>query len=1198
MVETNKHRYKNWIGMIIDKKYRLISPLGEGGMAMVFLAERLHLRDMVAIKVLRSLGDEDVMRRFQIEAAAAAKVKHANVVIIYDFGYIDDITVYIVMELLEGPGLDVEMYRVGRFSVERTLEILKPVCSAIGAAHSVGLLHRDIKPSNIIIHRNRHESTEVVKVVDFGIAKFFESTDLMVKTTEGIVLGTAEYMSPEQCQGLPLDAQTDVYSLAVVCYQMLSGKLPFDASVTSEYLIKHVREKPLPLRSRAGDLPIELEQVMAQSLDKNPDNRPLGALEFYRRLEEAAQAVIVRKTPVPIKTPVPAKTPVPINTPNGESIIKKDTPIYNALAVVDDPSKPKFNAFVGRAQELSLMQDAWREVNSGLGCAALLLGEPGIGKTHFLTHFCQDIEQTGAFVFQGRFYRTPGVSSFHIIIADLKKFFVRLQANTQQLEEMFGGRAETIMSQFNSIWQTGRLIEQLNNSDKETQLKYFNLLAQVFTMLSRRNPVLLTLDDFQWADESSRELFDYLLHTLARERVMLVASARPTGESEPFRSWLRNAKRESEVVTLLPFTKQEVYEALEAILGKVAFTEQQFGLLLAHCGGNPYFLTEILKLLIAEKQIKFDGEHWAGTDLKIKIPQSLIDLVELHLEKQSEVARTIFNTAAVIGDEFDLTLLQDIAKVDEEILQEVIQSGLEGSLISTVPNTENYRFHNSTVRKILYDNLNKRLRRRLHKLIAEWLIANQSEVATFDSAQHYYEANEWSLAFPQLVKAAYLAQENLRITDLHKCLSLADKSLSSLENLRSLETNLNKVESPTGLAAELIADLDLMATYRWLCGFSMLYRGRGSSSEPLLQQAHKLAKLTDNQQLLGQIFVTLGISRSDSGLKKEAIDFYRQAMTHYRKADNWLGQAQSLRQISTLYELRGDYTLAMDCARAAVEIARMGNDRNLESISLSNEAWMLCKLRRFEEAALVAKKALALARKTTDRAARCSCYNTIAQLYFEQGLYQEAIEPQKEALKLSRNLGNRRFEIILTNNLGRLYLYLNRYTEAENYFVKSLKLVETGGTYYLEQGALHNLVRVGIKLNKISQARAYITRAESLIAAIDLLQLRCEFHVVMAELLLIEGKYRETITETDQSISYARTLGSVEHEWLPWLLKTRALMALDRARAAKDSLDKCLGLIERAANTIADPTVREHYWAYSERQQALELQQQMGSLNQ
>jgi serine/threonine-protein kinase len=231
-------KYDLWIDTIIDKKYRLISPLAYGGMAMVFLAERLHLGDRVAIKMLppRPQTDPNVLYRFRIEAAAAAKVKHPNVVTIYDFGSAPDGLVYIVMELLEGPSLDYELRRCGKFTIARVLQILKPVCFAIEAAHQVGLLHRDIKPSNITLHRGRYDVSEVVKVLDFGIAKFFRSSNMTVQTGEGLVLGTAEYMSPEQCQGLTLDNRSDLYSLAIIGYQMLSGRLPFTARLPADFL--------------------------------------------------------------------------------------------------------------------------------------------------------------------------------------------------------------------------------------------------------------------------------------------------------------------------------------------------------------------------------------------------------------------------------------------------------------------------------------------------------------------------------------------------------------------------------------------------------------------------------------------------------------------------------------------------------------------------------------------------------------------------------------------------------------------------------------------------------------------------------------------------------------------------------------------------------------------------------------------------
>jgi serine/threonine protein kinase/tetratricopeptide (TPR) repeat protein len=1176
MNEANRGQQpESWLGTVIDKKYRLISLIGEGGMAMVFLAERLHLRDMVAIKVLRPRpsSNQDVMLRFQIEAAAAAKVKHPNVVTIYDFGITDSGVVYIVMELLEGPGLDLEMRRYGQMPVERALEILKPVCSALDAAHSLGLLHRDIKPSNIILHRGRYDISEVVKVVDFGIAKFSEANDLVVRTTEGIVLGTAEYMSPEQCQGFPLDGRSDIYSLAMVFYQMLSGRVAFDAQSTGDFLIKQVKEPPLPLSRFCSELPKQIEAVVMQALAKDPHARPPNALEFYSRLEAAAANAD------------PGRFTVGTGSPRSSESTKQPA--------IDENRKPtpKFNCFAGRSGELSCLIEAWHTACSGGHRPFILLGEPGIGKTQLLEETCHRVAQTGAYTLQGRFYESSGVRSFIAIIADLKTLLNRAQSNPEQMSEIFGDGMERMIQQLGRDWRTGNLIGHISDDDQETRLQFFGALAQAFSTLSRHRPVLLALDDLHWADESAREFLAYLAHNTDRERILIIATARPSGEGESFKAWFKNFRRECEVLPLAHFNKQQAFEVLEAIFGRVAITEKQFYTLLTESGGNPYFLVELLRMLLAENRIKFNGTRWVFLDLDVRLPQSLVDLVELIVERMSPEAKHVLSTAAVVGEEFDPDLLQFLVKSDEEALDSLLRRGVENGLISHLPARERYRFNNTTIRRVLYDSQNKRMRRRLHRTVAEWLEGNRSEPPLFELAYHYYQSGELISAFRYAVLAADAARESFQIDELCKYLVWAEESLALMERAQSLESD--------ALAGYLPADpvecgmVNLLATYRWLCGLSLVYRSRDDLAEEHLQRASSLAGMLDNHWLLGQICVTLGTSRIGSGTKSEAIDYFKQALEWYRQANNLEGQGQSLRSMSALYEQRGEYTLALDCARAAVDTARACDNRSLESFSLSSEAWMLCKLRRFEESALVARKALALARKAGDRAARCSCYNTVAEIYAEQGLYEEAIRPQRESLKIARALGNRRFELILTANLGEIYLRLGKYPEAEHYLLKVLKLLEVGSNRLLEQRTLQGLARVYVRLKKLPQAQAYIARAGTLGASMDILETRCEFFLAAAELLLAEGKHQEAIHQADEAITRARVLGSLENEWLLWLIKARAFIALGEVSQARDALVKCIVNIERAAETITDQSAREKYLAYEERRMAFELYEQL-----
>lgn len=1213
MREPNR-RYGNWLGSIIDRKYRLVSPLGQGGMAMVFLAERLHLRDMVAIKILqpRAGSDEDVRRRFQIEAAAAAKVKHPNVVTIYDFGFTDDGLVYIVMELLEGPSLDQEMYRLGRIPIGRVLEIMKPVCSAIHAAHSLGLLHRDIKPPNIILHRGRYELREIVKVLDFGIAKFFESSDLVVRTSEGIVLGTAEYMSPEQCQGLDLDGRSDIYGLSMVCYQMLAAALPFQAPSTAEYLIRQVKEPPIPLRKIAPEVAPEVEAVIMLGLAKNPQSRPSSAMEFIQLLENATNKAQVND----FKSQVRASGHNQLIPPGLTARLDEDK-----LALLDPPppssATPKFEQFVGRDMEMAQLVDVWQKACNGETRPVLLMGEPGVGKTLLLEELARRVDDTGALVLRGRFYRTPGVRSFHVMIGELKKFSQKLQAKPDELHAIFGNRGQKILSQLQNIWQTGNLNDPLDGTisfpgstsitQQEMRVKYFQMLAQALAIISRRRPVLLALDDLHWADDSARELFDYLVRSTVGERLFICATTRAMGEQDSYQQWLKGIQRECQIITLRSFKKQQIFALLEAVFGRIALSESQFSILVAETGGNPYFLIETLKLLLSDGRIKFDGKRWVFNDVKCGLPQTLIDLVELSLDKLGIEARRVFENAAVIGEEFAPALLQSLLGIDEDDLYDLLDRGVESSLLATLErSSENaesstgdtrdvgdnrFGFRNATIRRVLYENMNKRARRRTHRAIAQWFETNDAQ-AVADLSLHYYEANEWAEAFRYNVLAAVQSSEDFQVGEMRKHLSWAEKSLANLTDLRSLEKAIVNDKYTSEQLTQSV-EIRLLATYRWLSGLSLIYRGRINAAEQQLQNAIKLCQPLQDNRLLGQISATLALGYVGTTNKAGALEHYKQALDYYRRSNDLDGQSEIMRGMSIIYEQHGDYTRALDCTRAASEFSQACGNRVLESFALSSEAWMLAKLRRFEEAALVGKRALSLARRAHDQAARCAAYNAIAQIYTEQGLYQEALHPRQEALRIARNLGNRRFEMILTENLGELYFYLSKLSEAENYLLKVLKLLEVGSILYFEQSTLQHLVRVSTRLNKMAQARAYLMRAQTLNTTGGFLEQNCEFHAVAAELLCTEGKYREAVLETDQAISLARTIGSIEHEWRPLLSKAHALLSLERPRPARDAINKCIYLIEQAAAAITDPQAREKYLAYEERHIAFQLRDKL-----
>jgi serine/threonine-protein kinase len=276
---------------VLSDRYELKNQLGAGGMAEVFLGRDRVLGRTIAVKTLLTQygGDPHFIERFRLEAQHAAALNHPNIVSVYDTGS-DNGTHYIVMEYVEGKTLRDIIREEGPLLPERVAEIGADVCAGLSFAHSHGIVHRDIKPANIMV-----TSAGAVKVADFGIARAV-SGDTVTQTA--MVLGTAQYFSPEQAQSAPVDARSDIYSLGVVLYEMLTRQVPFTGSSPVAIAYKHVKEAPV-LPSRLNpDVPPALESIVMKAMAKNPDNRYQNAQEMREDLLRALHGRPVQATPV------------------------------------------------------------------------------------------------------------------------------------------------------------------------------------------------------------------------------------------------------------------------------------------------------------------------------------------------------------------------------------------------------------------------------------------------------------------------------------------------------------------------------------------------------------------------------------------------------------------------------------------------------------------------------------------------------------------------------------------------------------------------------------------------------------------------------------------------------------------------------------------------------------------------------------
>ena len=288
------------IGRILSDRYELLEEIGFGGMAVIYSAKDLKLNRIVAVKVLREgfSQNDEFLQRFRREGYAMMHIQHPNIVQVYDVGFMDDIH-YIVMELVRGETLKAYIQRTGGLGVQESVRIAMSLCAALQTAHEHGIIHRDVKPHNVLISREGE-----VKMTDFGIAKVVGSVTITLSGEN--VLGSVHYIAPEQAQGEDIDERTDIYSLGITLYEMLTGRVPFDADTTVSVALKHIQDEMIPPRDVNPEVSYSLSACTLKACAKDPALRYQSPRAFAEDLQRSLMLPEGHFADMPKRAAVPA----------------------------------------------------------------------------------------------------------------------------------------------------------------------------------------------------------------------------------------------------------------------------------------------------------------------------------------------------------------------------------------------------------------------------------------------------------------------------------------------------------------------------------------------------------------------------------------------------------------------------------------------------------------------------------------------------------------------------------------------------------------------------------------------------------------------------------------------------------------------------------------------------------------------------
>jgi class 3 adenylate cyclase len=856
-------------------RYEVKSFLGEGGRKRVFLARDTRLDREVAVAQIKTEGlDADGLARVQREAQSMARLgDHPNIVTVFDIGE-ESGQPYIVSQYMAGGELGdlLDKAEGRRLGVAEALRISNDVRLALEHAHSQGVIHRDIKPANIWL---AEDGTS--KLGDFGLAVALDRSRL---TIEGTMVGTVAYMPPEQALGKQPDARSDLYSLGCVLYEMLTGRPPFLGDDSVSIISQHINTAPVAPTWHNPEVPKALEALIMRCLAKNPEERPESAAAIPAVLE-AITASAGR-----VSERVSEETPV--------------NPLDRLAGGV----------FVGREAEMDELRAGLENALSGHGQLLMLVGEPGIGKTRTSEELATYAGLRNARVLWGKCYEGEGAPAYWPWVQLIRSYV--FDRDPKELMSDMGPGAADIGDVVSEVKE--RLPGLPSPPELEPEQARFRLFDSITTFLknvSQRQPHVLILDDLHWADKPSLLLLQFMARELRGSRLLVLGTYRDVElrRAHPLSQTLGELSREglSQRILLRGLTAHDVKRFVEVTAG-VTPPKELVEAVYRETEGNPFFVNEVVRLLVADGRLE---KPETVTSWSVTIPQGVREVVGRRLDHLSEECNRVLTMGAVIGREFWLRTLADVADVPEDELLETLEEAVAARVITEVPNqVDQYTFTHALIKETLYEELSTARRVRAHRQIGEVL-----------EAQHKDDVDSY---LPQL---AYHFSEAAQGGDVDKAIDYAVRAAKRANQMLAYEEAA--VHYDRALQVLELADaVDERRQCEVLIELATAYLRGGDSeqAEPRFLQAAEIARKVGGADLFAEAVIGYGeVWWGVANVNQTLVDLLSEALELLPNVDSSLRSKLLARKAWSLL-FSPDRERIPEISKEAVEMARRLGD--------------------------------------------------------------------------------------------------------------------------------------------------------------------------------------------------------------------------------------------------------------------------------